>query len=293
MKIDGRAIAKEIRLELKKRVTELKKKGVTPRALIISIRPSDEINLFIAAKERAAKELGIEIEHKSYSKAPKFESFAKFLKKSTDRDDIHGIIVQRPMPASLATLTMLKYITPAKEIEAFIDASPHMPPLGRAVLSIVKWLLVQSGTLSQSTNPLYEPKDKEILQAHLKRLSIVLLGRGETGGRPIGKALSSIGVSYLNLNSQTPEPENFTSEADYLISAVGKKTIKPTGIKKDTVLISAGFRRVDEVWKGDFDENEIEDIASWYTPTPHGIGPVDVSCVFANLLDGIERNIEL
>ena len=135
-------------------------------------------------------------------------------------------------------------------------------------------------------------KDCSLFKSLLKHKKIVLIGRGITGGLPIGKTLSHFKINYLNTNSQTHEPDQYYKEADIIVSATGKKTINPENIKPGVVLITAGLRRIDGKLKGDYNEDEIKSIASAYTPTPGGIGPLDVLYLYKNLIDATRMQLK-
>ena len=114
---------------------------------------------------------------------------------------------------------------------------------------------------------------------------MVLIGRGITGGTPIGKTLTVARINYINVNSITPDPHSYYKEADVIISAVGKKIINPDMLKPNVALINVGLRKENGNLKGDYEEKEIKKIASFYTKTPGGVGPIDVLYLYKNLID--------
>jgi methylenetetrahydrofolate dehydrogenase (NADP+) / methenyltetrahydrofolate cyclohydrolase len=119
-----------------------------------------------------------------------------------------------------------------------------------------------------------------------------LVGRGLTGGLPIGKALSFLNIPFLNTNSQTTDPHEYYKDADIIISAVGKKIIKKEMLKPNVILLNVGLRKeLDESLKGDYEEKEISDIASFYSTTPGGIGPIDVLYLYKNLIDAAKLQL--
>ena len=122
----------------------------------------------------------------------------------------------------------------------------------------------------------------------MKHKKVVLIGRGKTGGYPIGEALTKFKINYININSQTPNPQQYLSDADVIVTAVGKKIITPQVLKEGVVLINVGLRREKGKLKGDYDENEIKKIAGFYTTTPKGLGPIDVLYLYKNLLEAAE-----
>jgi len=122
------------------------------------------------------------------------------------------------------------------------------------------------------------------LKRVLRNERVVLIGRGIVGGQPIGKTLSEVGINFINVNSTTPSPSEYYKEADVIITAVGKRVLKPDMLKPGVILISAGLRRENGKLRGDYEETEVEKIAKFYSPTPKGIGPVDVLYLYSNLI---------
>jgi methylenetetrahydrofolate dehydrogenase (NADP+)/methenyltetrahydrofolate cyclohydrolase len=128
-------------------------------------------------------------------------------------------------------------------------------------------------------------KDFEGLRRVLKHKQIIVIGKGKTGGAPIVKTLSEIKINFMGINSQTPNPQEYYREADIIIPAVGKKILTADMLKPGVTLINVGMRHENNRLKGDYDEKEVASIASYLTPTPGGIGPLDVLYLFKNLLD--------
>ncbi len=106
-----------------------------------------------------------------------------------------------------------------------------------------------------------------------------------TGGQPIGKTLSEFHINFLNTNSQTYNPEEYYQTADIVITSAGAKVIKLSDLKNGAMLLNVGLRRDNDKLVGDYDEKEIKNIASFYTGTPGGIGPIDVLYLYKNLID--------
>ena len=134
-------------------------------------------------------------------------------------------------------------------------------------------------------------KKEDQFYDYLRKTKIVLIGKGETGGHPISEALKKLHVKFNVIDSQTSEPGRVLKSADIIISAVGKPgVIKSETLKKGVVLVSIGLSKgEDGKMHGDYDEEEIKDIASYYTPTPGGVGPVNVACLLQNLVEATEK----
>ena len=155
-----------------------------------------------------------------------------------------------------------------------------------AVLTIIK--LIFFGGKINNKIIIDKKKDVGFFHRKLKNKKIVIVGQGATGGIPIGKTLNYFKINYIGINSKTENKEKYYQEADIIITAVGKKIIEPSMLKPGVILINIGLRKENEKLKGDYDEKEIKNIASFYTKTPGGIGPIDVTYLYKNLIDAVK-----
>lgn len=279
MEIPGSKIAEVIEKLLIKEVAKFKK----PLKLIDFLvgEGADQIS-FVASKKKIATRLGIKFELVHIQKIPSFEKFIKEVKDQSDDPTVTGIIIQQPLPSQLNTDSVYDFIHPKKEIEGHRKKPLFIPPLGLATLTLLKYVY---GHARLDSNLLINfNRDRALLKRVLRNERVVLIGRGIVGGQPIGKTLSETGINYININSTTPNPTEYYKEADIIITAVGKRIIKSDMVKPGVVLISAGLRREDGKLRGDYDEKDIANIAKFYSPTPKGIGPVDVLYLYSNLI---------
>ena len=291
MKIDGKKIADYILQLLKKKIKQLKKK-LTPTLSVFLIGENNEQLSFVKIKSKVAEKLGVDFKLIHLKKIPSFEKFALLIKKESKDEKTTGIIIQQPLPTQLSTESIYDYIDDLKEIEGRKRKSPYSPPVGLAILTVGKY--IHNG---QKINESLLVNNKDITSGRIKRYfknkKVVLVGRGLTGGQPIGKTLNQAGINFINIHSQTPHPEKYYQEADVIITAVGKKIISPTMLKNGVILINVGLRKEKGKLKGDYEEEEIKDIASFYTPTPGGIGPIDVAYLFKNLIEAASLQINV
>ncbi len=287
--INGKRLAQQIRTYLKQEVKRQfltkKKSRVVPKLVVLSVRATPEGASFIKTKEKATHALGGNFELVSFRRTPRFEEFAGSLREVASNPKVTGIVIQKPLPSQLNTVTLFDYVPIFKEIEGHKHKSPFYPPIGLAVLTVIKYIYSKGDKRNIKNIIVDMDKDMPFFRQLLKRKRIVVVGRGETGGKPLGEVLNRAKVNFININSQTPNPEAFLVEADIIITAVGRKVIKPEYLKKGVVLINIGLRREGDEWKGDYDEDEIKDIASFYTPTPGGVGPLDIAYLMYNLVE--------
>lgn len=282
MKINGKEIADQILIYLSTQVKKLKRK---PTFAVFLVKPSEENISFVKAKEKATKAINGSFHLIRMNSVPDFEQFANKLKHTAEDPTIHSIIIQQPLPASLSTDSLYDYIPHEKEIEGHKKKSYFYPPIGLAVLTILKYIY-QPGNKKNIKELMVDlKKDLLFFKRALKRKKIVLIGRGPTGGKPIAQIFTDAKINFINIHSQTPNANFFEKEADIIISAVGKKILTPSDLKPGVILVGVGIRKENLVWKGDYEEDEVKDIASFYTPTPQGIGPLDIAYLMHNLVE--------
>jgi len=289
MKIDGVKISNYLQKILKKEVAQMKKKDIK---LVVYLAKNDPDQLsFVKIKSAMAKKIGVKFEFVNFKNTPLFIKFATSLRESSHRKETTGVIIQQPLPSNLATDSIYNYIPDLKEIEGIKKKSPFYPPIGLAVLTIIKYVF-EKNKLEPSLFVDVD-KDRAFFKKTFKNKRVVLIGRGVTGGKPIGKVLTDVKINYISINSKTPNPETYYQNADLIITAVGKKVIKPSFLKPGSVLINVGLRKESSRLKGDYEESEIKNIVSSYTPTPGGIGPIDVIYLYKNLVDAAKLQLKV
>lgn len=280
MFIDGKKIANNLLSILKKDRKTIKKPiGLT----VFLVGSAPEQLSFVKIKSEMAKALKINFKLIHLIKTPNFIDFANLLKKEVTNPEVTGIIIQQPLPAQLSTDSIYDYIPLLKEIEGHKKKTEFIFPLGLAVMTIIKY--IYDGKRKQDIVFVDMKRDRILFKNVLKSKKVVVVGRGITGGKPIGNTLGNLNINYISINSTTVDPESYFKAADLIITATGKKVISPEMLKPGVVLINTGVRKENGKLKGDYEESEIKDIASFYTPTPGGSGPIDVVYLYKNLID--------
>lgn len=289
MKIPCSDITIAIKSDLKKRVTDLKKRGSTPKLITILIGTAADQLSFVAIKKKVAKEIGVEFEFVHFKKCPSFLEFATDLRELAHRPSTTGLIIQLPLPSRLQSDTLYNYVPTVKDIEGHRAKSPHLPPLGLAVISLLKYV-ANPHSFKNTCYP-DQIKDKDLFKNMLKHKKIVLVGSGITGGHPIAQTLQQFKIGFINVNSRTFDPLQYYKEADIIITSVGKKVIDSSMLKKGVILINTGLHKVGTKLQGDYKEEEIKNISAWYTQTPNGTGPLDVLFLYKNLVNAAELQL--
>ncbi len=284
MKVPCEEISNSLRTKLKKQVSILKKRGKI-KLVTVLVGESKEQESFVKIKQTVAKLIGIDFEFKYFKEEPSFTTFISYLKEVSSAKETSGIIVQQPLPTRLQTDTIYNFIPPDKEIEGHHPKSKSLPPLGLAVLTALKYIYLDNKVSDKLFVNM--DHDKNNFKNVLKNKKIVLVGRGMTAGLPIGKTLSTFKINYINISSSTFDPAQYYKDADVIITAVGKKIITPELLKPGVILLNVGVHHLSGKLLGDYDEKDIKSIASYYTTTPKGLGPIDVLYLYKNLLDAV------
>lgn len=271
MKIDGTAIARGIEMHAQSRIDPL-----TPPKLVVILIGDDPASVsFINQKRKAADRIGAIVDVAHINPSVTASDLLKKVHAYNADHAVHGIIIQRPVPPHINDLSVLNAIAPAKDIDGFVPDSPHPVPVASAVETILRHVCIQIHGDGSDFAPWIQSK------------RIVVIGRGETGGGPISRHLAHhFDAKPVIVHSGTEQPDEVIRTGDIVISCVGKANIvRRHSIKKDSVLISVGIHRAEDgKLHGDYEEYEVVDTASFYTPTPGGVGPVNVACLMKNLV---------
>ncbi len=267
MRIDGAKIAEEIKAGLLMRIEELTQRGITPKIAIITLGDESSWEAYVRQKIKVASELGITAELINLKDADQVK-LIETIKKIDDDKSYHGVIVQRPMPPTIERLAVVEAISKKKDVDGFRTDSMFKVPVWLAV----KRLVEQATAADWNTQ------------------KFVVIGKGETAGGPIARGLTSLGIKPTVVDSKTENPESITKQADVIITCVGKShVVTKDNIKNGAIVIGVGTHDENGKIRGDFEESEIENIAGSFTPTPGGVGPVNLSYLFSNLIQAAKN----
>jgi methylenetetrahydrofolate dehydrogenase (NADP+)/methenyltetrahydrofolate cyclohydrolase len=278
VRIDGRAIAAKILEDLKPRILNLKKNGTIPTLAVILIGNTKSSEIYVRQKELRAKEIGAQMQIYRFSENVTNEELEKLIKDLDKNIATHGVILQRPAPNGIDLERLEELISPVKEVDGFGKESIYIVPVAAAVFEILN-------EISK------ELKINESFNKWLSSKKIAVIGKGETAGGPIIRHLQRNMVNPAIIDSNTENKNEILNDADIVIVAVGKRgAFEASSLKNGVILIGVGLSPDDEgKTQGDYAENEIEQIASFYTPTPGGVGPVNVALLMKNVVEACEN----
>ncbi len=286
MKIPCRDIAQIIETSLIAEVQQLKQTNIQPKLVTFLLDRTPEQHSFVSIKEKVGERLGIQFQLVSPEQIPTLEEIKKQIQTIAEDPKTSGIIIQLPLPQHIPSKELYELIPSQKEIEGHITNSHFQFPLSLAVLTGLKYVFNKQTNESLIVD--FE-KDTAFFKDLLQNKSIVIAGRGPTGGAPIAKAFDTLQIPYVITDSKTENANELYKSADIIITATGKKIINKNNIKNGVVLLNVGLRKENGILKGDYDEDEIKDIASFYTETPGGLGPLDVLYLYKNVIDATKQ----
>lgn len=270
--IDGKALAKRIRQDLKKECDELKQRGINPKLAVIMIGNNPASKVYVKNKSKACEEVGIEYEEYLLDENITQEDLNKLIENLNDNININGILLQSPIPKNLDINEALKMISDKKDVDGFTPTN-----VGKLVIGEDTFI---------SCTPYGVMKMLEEYNIDLTGKDVVILGRSNIVGKPLVQCCLNKNATVTVCHSKTKNIEEHTKRADIIISAIGQsKFIKEDMVKDGVVIIDVGINRgEDGKLTGDVDFENVEKKASFITPVPGGVGPMTIAMLMNNIL---------
>lgn len=274
--MNGKKIAKETREKLKIKCDELKEKGINPKFAAIMIGNDTASQIYIRNKSKACEEIGIEFEEYLLSEKIEQKELIEKIKELNNRKDIHGILLQSPIPANLDINEAFRTIAPEKDVDGF---NP---------LNIGKLCLNQDTFVS--CTPYGIMKLFEAYGIELEGKDVTIVGRSNIVGKPLIQCCLRKNATVTVCHSKTKDLKKHTKDADVVIMAIGKsKFLKADMVKEGAVVIDVGINRDSEgKITGDADFDNILSKASFITPVPGGVGPMTIAMLMNNIIKAAE-----
>ena len=270
--IDGKLTSAKIREEIKAEAALLTAKGTQPGLAVIIVGEDPASQIYVRNKEKACDEVGFYSEKYALPAETTEAELTALIEKLNADKNIHGILVQSPLPKHLDEKRIVAQILPSKDVDAFSEEN-----VGKITLGTPRFLpCTPAGIMELLKRYNIETKGKHA----------VVVGRSNIVGKPMGLLLLGADCTVTTCHSRTVDLAKYTREADILVAAVGKsKLIKGDMVKEGAVIIDVGMNR-DENGKltGDVDFAQCEPLASAITPVPGGEGPRTITMLLKNTL---------
>ena len=281
--LDGKALAAEIRSEVKTQVAALAEKGVSTALAVILVGDDSASQVYVRNKIKACADTGIRsLEFRMPAETTQQQLLAKIAELNAD-ESVDGILVQLPLPKQINADAVIAAIDPAKDVDGF-----HVANAGALITGKQGFVpCTPFGVMRLIEKSGVNPRGK----------SAVIVGRSNIVGKPMALLLLAADATVTVAHSRTHDLSAVTRNADILVAAVGRaKLIKADMVKPGAVVIDVGMNR-DENGKlcGDVDFAEVKEIAGSITPVPGGVGPMTIAMLMQNtvLAAQMRRGISL
>lgn len=275
--LDGYSVAKKIRKELKNKVLLLQEKNIFPKLVVIQIGNDEASALYIRNKKIACEEVGIIFEEIHLSdKVNERELEIKIEQLNNDKS-VHGILIQSPLSNHLDKNRIFNLVSDKKDVDGFTD------------VNIAKLYRSQNGYVSCTALGIIRLLKE--YQISLSGKHVVIAGRSNIVGKPLALLFLQENATVTIIHSKTLNKENIMTEADILVSAIGKpKTINASMVKENAIVIDVGINFLDKKIVGDVDFRDVVSKASYITPVPKGVGPMTVAMLLENVVIAAMKN---
>lgn len=280
VRLDGNALAQELRAGFAERVNELKQQGVTPGLAVVLVGADPASEVYVRNKVNGCLAIGMHSEKIVYpAEVTQAEVLAKIAALNAD-PKIHGILVQLPLPKHFDADLVLEAIAAEKDVDGF-----HAENVGA---------LMQGQPRFIPCTPYGVMKLLEKSKVNLKGAEAVVIGRSNIVGKPMAMLLLHAGATVTVCHSQTRDLAFHTKRADVLVAAVGRpRFVTGEMVKPGAVVIDVGINRLpDGKLCGDVDYDSVQNVAAQITPVPGGVGPMTITMLLANTLESAERTLK-
>ena len=277
--IDGKKVSGEIRNRLADEIQELKKKtGKTPGLATVLVGDDPASAVYVRNKNKICGELGFQSFEQKLSADTSEEKLLQLVGELNSNKEVHGILVQLPLPDQIDSEKILQAIDPKKDVDGFHPVNVGKLVVGNALLTPC----TPTGIIA-----LLDRYDIEISGKHA-----VIIGRSNIVGKPVSMLLLHRNATITICHSRTQNLEEVTRSADILVAAVGRANfVTDEMVSEGTVVIDVGINRVDGKLTGDVDFEPVSKKASHITPVPGGVGPMTIALLMENTLKAFKESL--
>ena len=271
--IDGKKISQQIKDELKEKVALLKEQGKEIGMAVIQVGNDPASSVYVGNKKKACEYIGIHSESYELPEETTQEELLTLIEKLNQDEGIHGILVQLPVPEHINEDTIIKAISPKKDVDGFHPQSVGALSIG------------QPGFVSCTPAGVIQLLKRSGVEIDGKKC--VVIGRSNIVGKPMAMLLLRENGTVTITHSHTKDLKDVCKAADILVVAIGRpKMIDASYVKPGAVVIDVGIHRNENnKLCGDVDFDCVEPVASKITPVPGGVGPMTIAMLMHNCVE--------
>ena len=273
--LDGKKLASESEKEILGSVSLLKEKGIIPTLATILVGDDPASETYVRMKQETCKRVGMESLAINLPKETSTEELLLKIDELNNDKKIHGILLQHPVPNQINERECFERISIEKDVDGVTCLG-----FGRMSMDLSAY---------GSCTPAGIMRILEFYDVDISGMNAVVVGRSPILGKPMAMMLLNKNATVTICHSRTKELEDHVRNADLVVGAVGvPKLIKKEWLKKGAVVIDAGYHPEK---CGDIDLDGIEEIASWYTPVPGGVGPMTINTLILNTMEAARKTL--
>ncbi len=278
--IDGNLLAKHIRTQIAASAAILTAQGIKPGLAVILVGENPASQVYVRNKVKACADAGFYSVLENYPDDLSEVDLLKRINALNLAPEIHGILVQLPLPPHIDSHAVLEAINPLKDVDGF-----HVANAGA---------LMTGAPIFKPCTPYACMKMLESIEYPIRGARAVIVGASNIVGKPVSMLLLQAGATVTICNSKTRDLGFHTREADILVVATGKpKMITANFVKPGAVVIDVGINRLpDGKLCGDVDFDEVKYVAGWITPVPGGVGPMTITMLLQNTLEAAQKKYQ-
>ena len=277
--LDGKKLSEKIKENLKKEVEELKAKGITPGLAVILVGDDPASQTYVKMKRNACQKVGIYSVVHEFPENITEKELLSTIKMINENPNIHGLLIQLPLPKHIDTTKVLEAVDPSKDVDGF-----HPYNMGRLVEGL--------DTFAPCT-PLGVMEIFKEYNIDLKGKDVCVVGASNIVGKPMWALLVNAWATVDICHIETKDLAAHTKRADIVIVGVGKPNlITADMVKDDVIVVDIGINRLDDGrLVGDVDFENVSKKASYITPVPGGVGPMTIAMLLKNTVKAAKRLI--
>jgi methylenetetrahydrofolate dehydrogenase (NADP+)/methenyltetrahydrofolate cyclohydrolase len=268
--LDGKKLSEKIKENLKNEVEELKNKGITPGLAVILVGNDSASHTYVKMKRNACQKVGIYSVVHEFPESITEKELLSTIKMINENPNIHGLLIQLPLPKHIDTTKVLEAVDPSKDVDGF-----HPYNMGRLVEGL--------DTFAPCT-PLGVMEIFEEYNIDLKGKDVCVVGASNIVGKPMWALLLNAWATVDICHIETKNLAAHTKRADIVIVGVGKPNlITADMVKDDVIVVDIGINRLEDGrLVGDVDFENVSKKASYITPVPGGVGPMTIAMLLKN-----------
>ncbi len=283
--INGKEISQKIRFELKEKIELLTKKtGKQPGLATILVGEDPASKVYVGSKIKACEQVGIKSYHNHISETASIEDIISLIEKLNKDKNIHGILLQLPLPNKLDADRCIRAIDYNKDVDG-------LHPYNAGMLTLVKsWDEIVKQKLLVSCTPMGVIYLLKYSNVDIAGKNVVIIGRSNLVGKPVSMLMLSNNATVTMAHSRTQNLNEITKKADIVVAAIGKaKFINKDFINDGATVIDVGINRVEGKLYGDVDFDSVKDMNISITPVPGGVGPMTITMLLHNTILAFEK----